>query len=179
MEVLRDCVRFGSLACFLSLVFVLATCLTCLAACGADTVPTEGSLLLSTESPSNVEEQCCGPNVATVGYSVSCIPTHADALTVDGELEVVEEDIGLVPGDGTTSWQGFLDGLPPATCDVTLTAVDFAGEVYCVATATVPIEAGQVAEETIPLICTLSWGPRPDLTEEEVRACIDAGAACF
>ena len=158
---------------------LLAMCVTCLAACGADAVSTEGSLLLSTESPSNIEDPCCGPDVATIRYSVSCGSGDADALTMDGELEVVAEDVGLVPGDETPSWQGFLDGLPPADCGVTLTAIDFSGGVYCVATATVPIEAGQVAEEIIPLICTLSWGPRPDLTQEELRACIDAGAACF
>jgi len=158
---------------------LLATCLACLAACGADAVSTEGSLLLSTESPSNIEDPCCGPNVASIGYSVACGSPNGDGLTMDGELEVVEEDIGLVPGDETPSWQGFLDGLPPGDCNLTLTAVDYSGSVYCVATSTVSIEAGQAAEEIIPLVCTLSLGPRPDLTQEEVRACIEAGAACF
>ena len=104
---------------------LLATCVTCLAACGGDTVSTEGSLLLSTESPSNIEDPCCGPNVASIRYSVSCESTDADALAMDGELELVEEDVGLVPGDETPSWQTFLDGLPPADCSVTLTAIDF------------------------------------------------------
>ena len=147
--------------------------LACLAlavtGCSDGGVATEGRLLLNVASPlSNVEDPCCGPNTASVSYSVSCDPDAGGTIALGG-LEVVDEQL----------WQGLVDGLPPGDCVVSLLGRSFDNEVSCSVAERVSIVAGKLEGPTIVLVCDDSSGPRTDLTAVQRQACFEAESPCF
>lgn len=131
-----------------------------------------GSLLLNTLSPRGIDPPCCAPVAVSVRYELSC-ETELGPEVARGDLEFVDEN------ESHVLWESLLEGIPPGDCTLTLVARDRSDEVHCTATESVAILAGSIQEPQVLLVCNLSFGPRSDLTEEERRACIDAGSPCF
>jgi len=132
----------------------------------------DGGLSLKVLSPAGVDTSCCGPFAASVRFELSCT-TESGLEVKTGELQAVEVSESFV------SWEIHLDGVSPGECVLHLVARDPSDEVYCTASEPVTVVAGDFQEPQVVLLCTLSLRPRPDLTDEERRVCIEAGSPCF
>jgi hypothetical protein len=147
-------------------------------ACGSDDAARGAELVISTLAPG--EDPCCGPNATSIEFEVSCDASVAETPSAQGELQLA----GGVTGPARlVRWRGFTDGLPAGDCTVDLVATDDTGvgeeEVYCTGSEVVELALREAAEVELFLVCTLGVRPRGDLTEQEARACIDSGSACF
>ncbi len=133
---------------------------------------TEGALLLTVYSPPGINTSCCGPFVASVQYELTCERESGPEVKT-GALQAVDESESFI------SWESVVDGISPGECILNLVARDPSDEIYCTTSERVAVVAGDVQEPQLVLICTLSFRPRSDLTEEERRACIEANSPCF
>lgn len=147
-------------------------------ACGSDDAARGEELLISTLAPT--EDPCCGPNVTSIEFEVSCDASIDETPSARGELQSVGGGTGPAQ---LVRWRGFANGLPAGECTVDLVAIDDTvvgeEEVYCARSEVVEVVPGETAEVELVLVCTLGARPRADLTEQEVQACIDSGSACF
>jgi len=106
-------------------------------------------------------------DIKTVEYTIDCAgnddvfldnnDSFDDAVTLNGNLEVVDGRTSGTPPVPTEIWQGFMD-LPPGDCTVQLRARDADGEVICSS----PISPFAIAADTttkvnLVLVCDLSF----------------------
>lgn len=127
-----------------------ALCLTSVVGCASEGVATEGGMLITVTVPFAPG----GSFVSSIEFVVFCDATEEPPPVAEGQLETTGDAVMFMDSlSPVLLWQALVDGLAPGDCTVRLLARDDRGEIPCVATETVPIVAGEVAEATTPLIC--------------------------
>jgi hypothetical protein len=152
--------------------WVALACIGTVAACTSGDGGTAGNTELNVVIPNGADNGSSAPGVVdiqTVEYTIKCNGNNdtflnngasfADAVTLNGNLEVNEADPVEAPGINPSTadvFQGFMD-LPPGNCSAEFRARDNDGEVICSDRVGFTVTADDTFQVNLVMYCGLSF----------------------